>query len=72
MKRRLQAVTAGFLIVWATPSLATTCDQAVYKCKTEGNHKSENVAKCEAAGDHCKKTGDWIGPVTGKTFKLSR
>jgi len=69
----LIAISSAVLAAGAGPSHATTCDQAVYKCKTEANRQLDAIAKCEAAGDHCKKTGgEWIGPVTGKHFQLTR
>ncbi|MBI3700686.1 MAG: hypothetical protein HY242_09630 [Afipia sp.] len=68
----LIALSSGFLALWATPSSATTCAQAVYACKTEANRHADGVARCDAAGEQCKKTGEWVGPFTGKTFKASR
>ncbi len=66
------AFSVAAIAALITGADATTCDQAVYKCKTEANRQTDGVARCEAAGEQCKKSGgDWVSPFTGKRFKLS-
>ena len=66
------AVAALALVGGVTCASAVTCDQVVYQCKTEANRHADGVARCDAAGAECKKTGQWTGPFTGKSFKVSR
>jgi hypothetical protein len=52
-----------------SPAVATTCDQAVAKCQIEGANKDKIVEKCQAAGASCHKTGRFVGPITGRSWK---
>ncbi|MBN8981849.1 MAG: hypothetical protein J0I29_11335 [Rhizobiales bacterium] len=68
----IAVVSCTALVAGLSLANATTCEQAVYKCKTEANRQTDGVARCDAAGAECKKTGQWTGPFTGKTYKISR
>jgi hypothetical protein len=43
---------------------ATTCSEAVARCKIAGASKPYIEASCNAAGDACMKTGRFRGPIT--------
>ena len=45
------AFSVAAIAALITGADATTCDQAVYKCKTEANRQTDGVARCEAAGE---------------------
>ena len=47
---------------------ATTCTEAVARCKAAGASKPHIEASCEAAGAQCLKTGRFRGPVTNTLF----
>ncbi len=54
------------------PANATTCTQAVAKCRAEGAAKPDIDAKCQAAGAVCMKTGTFVGPILGRVWKNLR
>jgi hypothetical protein len=43
---------------------ATTCTEAVARCKIAGASKPNIEKSCEATGASCMKTGRFRGPVT--------
>jgi hypothetical protein len=43
---------------------ATTCSEAVARCKITGASKPNIEISCEAAGAACMKSGRFRGPVT--------
>jgi uncharacterized membrane protein len=55
-----------------SPAVATTCDEAVAQCQIEGATKDKIVQKCQAAGAACHKTGRFVGPITGRSWKNIR
>jgi hypothetical protein len=57
------------LLLLAAPASATTCSQAVARCVSDGSNQPNIASKCQAAGDECKKSGTFLGPVSGKTWK---
>lgn len=62
----IKAVLASlFLFLITTVSSgATTCSEAVSRCKIAGATKPNIEKSCEAAGVACMKTGRFRGPVT--------
>ena len=57
------------LLMSVAAASATTCSQAVAGCMSDGSNQPNIVGKCKAAGDECKKTGTFLGPISGKTWK---
>jgi hypothetical protein len=53
-----------FFLVSTVSSGATTCSEAVSRCKIAGATKPNIEKSCEAAGVACMKTGRFRGPVT--------
>ena len=64
----------AFLTTFAfmTSASATTCTQAVARCKLAGSSKPNIDSMCEAAGASCMKNGNFIGPVTHTPWKNLR
>lgn len=65
---RVLAVIA-LLVTLSSAANATTCTQAIGRCKQEGAQKPNIERKCEAAGSACMKNGVFVGPITGKVWK---
>jgi hypothetical protein len=58
------------ILIFATTSAnATTCSEAVARCKVEGASKPYIETSCKAAGASCMKTGKFVGPITNTAFK---
>ena len=62
----------GSLLFFVSAANATTCSEAIGRCRLEGANKLHIDAKCQAAGDACMKTGIFVGPVTGTVWKNLR
>jgi hypothetical protein len=67
--RLLTTVAALTAVVFMVPASATTCTQAVARCKLSGATKPNIDGQCEAAGAACMKDGNFIGPVTHTPWK---
>lgn len=65
-------VAALMTFAFATSTSATTCTQAVARCKLAGSTKPNIDSQCEAAGASCMKDGTFIGPVTHTPWKNLR
>jgi hypothetical protein len=75
MKLSKTALAVAFCLLifaGAPPAAATTCDQAVAQCQIEGANKEGIIGKCQAAGVSCHKTGRFVGPITGRSWKNIR
>jgi hypothetical protein len=70
--RLLTTVAALMAFAFAAPASATTCTQAVARCKLTGATKPNVDSQCEAAGAACMKDGNFIGPVTHTPWKNLR
>src|SRR5581483_1684334 len=69
-RMRLRINVAFFMVFAFMPSAsATTCTQAVAKCKQMGASKPNIDSLCEAAGASCMKDGKFIGPVSHTPWK---
>jgi len=61
----MRAVVTIFATFMGTTSAhATTCSEAVARCKVAGASKPNIGKSCEMAGASCIKTGRFRGPVT--------
>jgi len=67
MKTALLLFTA--LLISTARASATTCSEAVAKCRSDSLNKPDIDSKCQAAGSACMKTGIFLGPISGKTWK---
>lgn len=63
------AITIVFVTFATTVSSdATTCSEAVARCKIAGASKPHIEISCEEAGAACMKTGRFRGPVTNTSW----
>jgi hypothetical protein len=69
---RRAPLVAIFLLVLVSTANATTCTEAIGKCRMAGASKANIDVKCQAAGAACMKSGTFIGPVTGTVWKHLR
>jgi hypothetical protein len=61
--------TVAFSIALSSPARAGDCSINVNAC-ISGNQGNPNaVAKCQAAGHRCAKTGVYVGPFNGQTYQ---
>jgi len=57
-------------IAFSSLVLAVDCGRYVSGCLRNGANKPDNVAKCTAAGESCAKTGVFVGPYNGQSYKV--
>jgi hypothetical protein len=62
--RNFAVVTIIAVFISNNVAYATTCSEAVARCKIAGGTKPNIEKSCEAAGASCMKTGRFRGPVT--------
>jgi hypothetical protein len=62
------ALVVFVIFVSAAPAHATTCSEAVARCKAAGASKAYIEASCNEAGAACMKTGRFRGPVTNTVW----
>jgi hypothetical protein len=72
MSRFWISVSVALTIAASSPAVSGSCAQAVAQCQIEGANKNQIVEKCEAAGERCKKTGMFVGPITGKKWNVPK
>jgi hypothetical protein len=48
---------------------AADCSSNVRVCISDNQGKPNAVAKCQAAGQSCAKSGVFVGPFTGRTYQ---
>ena len=65
MRKRAVLLFAAITLGSTVQASATTCTEAVGKCRLEGANKPDIDQKCQAAGGACMKTGIFVGPITG-------
>ena len=58
------ALVVFVILVSGATAHATTCSEAVARCKAAGASKAYIEASCSDAGAVCMKTGRFRGPVT--------
>jgi hypothetical protein len=66
----LMALLAALAPTVAAAEGARTCNDAVAKCQLEGSNKPNIPQRCAAAGAQCRKTGVFVGPVTGRKWNI--
>lgn len=49
---------------------AADCSANVSACIDANKNKSNAVAKCQAAGQRCAKTGIYVGPFGGMSYEV--
>jgi hypothetical protein len=71
MKRIVSLALLAFAIFAgsAPRALAVDCSINVNACISGNQGKPNVVAKCQAAGQRCAKSGTFVGPFSGQTFQ---
>ncbi len=59
----------AFSITLSSPARAADCSINVNACISGNQGKPNAVAKCQAAGQRCAKTGVYVGPFNGQTYQ---
>jgi hypothetical protein len=65
-------VAVAGLLILISGAHATTCTEAIAKCRMAGANKPNTVRKCRAAGNSCLKNGTFIRPASGTSWKNLR
>jgi hypothetical protein len=64
------ALVAALSPTLAAAERARNCNDAIANCQTEGSRHPNILEKCAAAGAQCRKTGVFVGPITGRKWYL--
>ena len=62
----------AFSIAVGSPARAVDCSANVSACIDANKSKPNAVAKCQAAGQRCAKTGIYLGPFSGVTYEVHK
>jgi hypothetical protein len=69
----LTALACGTIVAASTtPLLAYDCGRYVSGCLSSNGSKPDAKAKCSAAGAACGKSGTFVGPYTGQSFRVDQ
>jgi hypothetical protein len=66
------AVAIAFSIAFSLPARAADCSANVSTCISNNQGKPNAVAKCQAAGQRCAKTGVYVGPFSGQSYPVTK
>jgi hypothetical protein len=71
MKRLVLLTLLAFAVIAGSAAQvkAVDCSSNVNACISGNQGKPNAVAKCQAAGQRCAKTGTFVGPFSGQTFQ---
>jgi len=71
MKRIMLLTLLAFAIVGGSAAQvrAGDCSVNVSTCIGNNQGKPNAVARCQAAGQSCAKTGVFVGPFSGQTYQ---
>jgi hypothetical protein len=65
-------VAIAFSIALGLPARAADCSANVSACIDANKGKPNVVAKCQAAGQRCAKTGIYVGPFSGVSYEVHK
>jgi hypothetical protein len=68
---RLIAIVA-LSIALPSAARAVDCSPNVNACIDANKGKPNAVAKCQAAGQRCAKTGIYVGPFSGVSYEVHK
>lgn len=73
MKRTMFLTLLAFAVIGgsAVQVKAADCNGNVSACINGNAGKPNAVAKCQAAGQRCAKSGVFVGPFTGQTYQAA-
>jgi hypothetical protein len=71
MKRMMLFTLLAFAVIGGSAARvnAADCSINVNACISGNQGKPNAVAKCQAAGQRCAKTGVYVGPFNGQTYQ---
>ena len=73
MKRIMLLTLLAFAVIGGSAAQvkAADCSINVNACISGNQGKPNAVAKCQAAGQRCAKSGVFVGPFTGQTYQAA-
>ena len=66
------SVAAVVALTRTSPARAADCSANVSACIDLSKGKPNAVARCQAAGQSCAKTGTFVGPFSGRSYDVGR
>jgi hypothetical protein len=72
VRRVMLVATIAFSIALGSPARAADCSPNVSACIDANKNKPNAVAKCQAAGQRCAKTGIYVGPFSGVSYEVHK
>jgi hypothetical protein len=71
MKRIMLLSLLAFAVIAGSAAQvkAVDCSSNVNACISGNQGKPNAVAKCQAAGQRCAKSGTFVGPFSGQTYQ---
>jgi hypothetical protein len=71
MKRMMLLTLLAFAVIAGSAAQvkAVDCSSNVNACISGNQGKPNAVAKCQAAGQRCAKSGTFVGPFSGQTYQ---
>jgi hypothetical protein len=66
------SVAAVVALTSTSPVRAADCSANVNACIDANKNKPNVVAKCQAAGQRCAKTGIYVGPFSGVSYEVHK
>jgi hypothetical protein len=70
MKKIMLFTLVAFAVIGVSAAQvrAADCSANVSACIDANRNKPNAVAKCQAAGQRCAKTGTYVGPFSGVSY----
>jgi hypothetical protein len=74
MKRIMLLTLLAFAVIGGSAAQvkAADCSINVNACISGNQGKPNAVAKCQAAGQRCAKTGVYVGPFNGQSYQAGK
>ena len=69
MKRIMLPALLALSVIGGSTAQAADCSVNVSTCIGNNQGKPNAVARCQAAGQSCAKTGTFVGPFSGQTYQ---
>jgi hypothetical protein len=57
-------------IAFSLPTLAADCGRYISGCIRNNANKPDSMVKCKAAGESCARSGVFVGPYNGQSYKV--
>jgi len=69
-KMTFATIVIAFSVALGPRAHAADCSANVRTCINLSKDKPDAVARCQAAGQSCAKTGTFVGPYSGQTYAV--